>query len=377
MRYANTWSEIVQYAQEAVRYSVGEVGEEFEVTVCREPHLWDAYAAHHDCALYAHSYDWAVVLGEAYRLPVYHLALTDRRSNRVAGILPLIHFHPPGKADRLISLPYTDATGILCDDEYCCRLLVQGALCLAEDLEADHLELRQLGAQPLGAAEKKIRAGWHHETFDFKTGLQRRLPRSSRELWSGFKPKVRNQVRKARNSGCVVVRGGKELLGEFYAVFSKNMRDLGSPVHSPELFTLLINRMAENITVFIVSHSEQPVATSIVVRHGQVMTNPWASSLRRFRPLCPNMLLYWSMLEFAVSTNCLVFDFGRSSPDATTCRFKLQWGAKKIPLIWHVFSKGTKSWDPRMESLEYEPWKRLELGQSRRKGPAIRRWISL
>ena len=57
------------------------------------------------------------------------------------------------------------------------------------------------------------------------------LPAHADALWSGLGTKVRNQVRKGQKSGAQVVWGGEELLSEFYAVFSRNMRDLGTPVY--------------------------------------------------------------------------------------------------------------------------------------------------
>ena len=89
------------------------------------------------------------------------------------------------------------------------------------------------------------------------------------------------------------------------------------------------------------------------------------------------MLLYWTMLADGADNGCCLFDFGRSTPGATTCRFKLQWGAGMKPLVWHVISRGASSWDPRNESLVDDGWKRMDLEASRRQGPAVRRWISL
>jgi hypothetical protein len=61
---------------------------------------------------------------------------------------------------------------------------------------------------------------------------------------------------------------------------------------------------------------------------------PWASSLRDARHLCPNTLLYWTMLEHATNSGAQVFDFGRSSSGGGVNQFKLQWGATAAPLHW-------------------------------------------
>jgi len=76
------------------------------------------------------------------------------------------------------------------------------------------------------------------------------------------------------------------------------------------------------------------MAGAVAVTFRDTTLVPWASSLREFRHLCPNMLLYWTMLEQATAAGQHTFDFGRSSPGGGTHQFKLQWGAREAPLFW-------------------------------------------
>ena len=342
-----------------------------------EKKLWNQYATENVMAKYSHLYDWGEKIAATYSLPIFRLATIHRQTGRMTGILPLILFAPPGKSKRLISLPYTDAAGILANERESDHRLTLAALELADSLGADHVELRQGGASQSFVPQHKTIGTWCYTPCTFKTGLLRSLPKSVDALWSDLSAKVRNQVRKARRCGCEVKTGGADLLLDFYAVFSENMRDLGSPVHALQLFRSLIGSKSLRTGIIVVYLQSRPVAAAIVLQHNETIYNPWASSLRSYRPFCPNMLLYWSMLEYAVQHRCRWFDFGRSSPDAPTCRFKVQWGAKMEPLVWHIFSRKPHSWNPRSESLEYEKWKKTELECSRRDGPAIRRWISL
>ena len=267
---------------------------------------------------------------------------------------------------------------MLVDDCESGRRLLLAALALAEELGADHVELRQDGAlQTFFQQLLKTIDTWCYTPYNFKTGLQRPLPTSVDVLWPTLSAKVRNQIRKARRCGCVAKSGGVELLEDFYAVFSENMRDLGSPVHAAELFRSLIDSESLNTGIIVIYLHGKPAGAAVVLLHNETLYNPWASSLRSCRPSCPNMLLYWSMLEYAIANHCSWFDFGRSTPGAPTCRFKIQWGAGMEPLVWHVFSRKPQSWDPRSESLENENWKSIELERSRREGPALRKWISL
>ncbi len=207
-----------------------------------EKKQWDQYASENIAAKYSHLFDWGENLASTYALPIFRLAAINRQTNRMTGILPLILFAPPGKSKRLISLPYTDAAGILADDGESGRRLLLAAMELADNIGADHVELRQEAVLYNTFFQQHQTIGtWCYTPYNFKTGLLRPLPSSVDALWSGLSAKVRNQIRKARRCGCVAKAGGVDLLEDFYAVFSENMRDLGSPVHAPELFRSLID----------------------------------------------------------------------------------------------------------------------------------------
>lgn len=333
---------------------------------------WDAYVRQAKGAKYSHRWDWGGTLSRVYDLPLVRLAVRRGESGRLAGVLPLALFAPPGGVRRLISLPYTDAAGIAADDPQAAAALLAAALDWRNEAQGGHLELRQEG----GAMELPGPApGVTSTAHTFKTGLVCELPGTEEALWAGLEAKVRNQVRKARREGCEALVGGVELVEEFFAVFSENMRDLGSPVHDPELFRAMAQTMPG--TVVLVRRGGTPVAAAMVFRHGEVLYNPWASSLRRFRPVCPNMLLYWALLAHGVRCGCRAFDFGRSTPGAPACRFKEQWGATRRPLTWQVLSGAGGRWAPGGESLVHEEIKSMDLETSRLRGPAARRWISL
>ena len=68
------------------------------------------------------------------------------------------------------------------------------------------------------------------------------LAENAEAQWQGFNAKLRNQVRKAEKSGLTAIVGGKELLNDFYAVFVRNMRDLGTPVYAQKFFAEVLRQ---------------------------------------------------------------------------------------------------------------------------------------
>jgi hypothetical protein len=132
--------------------------------------------------------------------------------------------------------------------------------------------------------------------------------------------------------------------------------------------------------VFVVTVDRQPVAASIVLWHRDTIEVPWASAIRDFNPLCPNVLLYWGMLRFATERGFRVFDFGRSTPDEGTFHFKRQWGAEASPLVWEHWSaagepvRDLSPHNPKFD-LAIKTWQRLPLRIATAVGPLIVRNI--
>ncbi len=345
---------------------------------CREPEAWDRYVANHAQGGVYHLYGWKRIFERAYRLHVHHLMVVDDRSDpgrsRVRGICSLFLLNSPGSRRRLIASPYVDLGGILADDAGSEALLIQEAVKIARTTRSRWIELRQSDAlASLSAGDER----WRVQVSSHKAGLQRPLPLTADELMQSFKSKLRSQIRKAMKNGLTHAVGGVELLPAFYAVFSHNMRDLGSPVHPYRLFEEVMCTFGSKARVVLVHRGRAVVAGALVLEFKNRLHNPWASSLRAHRRLGANMLLYWAMMAHACDTGANVFDFGRSSPGAGTFSFKRQWGAMPTPLFWYYLTLHGEPVDPLAEHLSYPFWKRLPLGLSRLLGPYLRRHIGL
>jgi FemAB-related protein (PEP-CTERM system-associated) len=199
-------------------------------------------------------------------------------------------------------------------------------------------------------------------------------------MWNALDRKVRNQVRKAEKSDLTTVTGGVELLDDFYAVFARNMRDLGTPVYSQSLFKAILGSFPRDARLHLARLKGQTIAGAFTYAYGDTMEVPSASSLREHRSLCPNHLLYWSMIKGAIEQGRTVFDFGRSSPNDGTYNFKEQWGGVPEQLWWEyrLTADATIPADDRKSAKFHatiEAWKRLPLAVATLLGPRIARSV--
>jgi len=328
---------------------------------------WDRFVGRHPHASPYHAWRWRRVFERAFGHET--LYLTARDHGAIVAVLPLVIFNSRIFGRFAVSLPFVNYGGVLARDHASAVFLLEQARALAAERRLAHVELRHTARQ-----FPDLEARTH------KVGMLLRLERDTAKAWESLDRKVRNHVRKAQKSQLTSRVGGPELLDRFYSVFARNMRDLGTPVYSRRFFTEVLAAFPDTTRVFLVDSGDVTVAGAITLSHRDTLDNPWASSLREYRSLAPNTLMYWRMVEHAIETRHSVFDFGRSTPGEGTFQFKQQWGAEPTPLNWeYVLANGRtlpnlSPSNPKFRAA-IATWRRLPLAVANRLGPHIVRSI--
>ena len=305
-------------------------------------------------------------------------AIVARRGNEPAapidGYLPVALVASRLFGRFLVSLPYLNQAGLVAADADIRSALVDRAVELARVHDVRYLELRH---------GQRVEHAGLGKTRDNKVRMVLQLPSSPDALWEQIHSKVRNQVRKGDKAGLSIRWGGDSLLDDFYSVFAVNMRDLGTPVYSRKLFASILGRLDDDAEIAVVDWRDRPVAGALLIhnsRFGRRSTQvPSASCLRRFNHTNANMWMYHKLLERAIERGGEEFDFGRSSTDSGTYRFKKQWGAQPRPTVWQYHLRRGDIDAVRPESDKYrrriETWRKLPVWLTRLIGPPIVRGI--
>ena len=311
---------------------------------------------------------WLSVLADGLQHRPFCLEAVEGEKTR--GILPLAHVSGLLFGSFLVSLPYLNYGGVLADDEGVARRLIDQAVELAERLDVRYLELRH---------ERPVDHPSLGHRMQNKVHMRLPLPNGSEQLWSQLSGKVRNQVRKGEKSGLSVHWGQQDLLAEFYEVFTRNMRDLGTPVYGRGLFLSVLRHFPRQAELCVVRAENRAVAAALLLHGWGVTEVPSASSLRETNSTCANMLMYWHLLKRAIERGQKCFDFGRSTPDSNTFQFKKQWGATPSPATWQFHLRRGELGDMRPDHPKHQRrirlWRRLPVHVTRWLGPAIVRGI--
>ena len=334
----------------------------------RDSHAIEEFIGRAEWASIYHEYRWCSVIEECFAHKCHYL-LCEGDGGAVRGILPLVHMKSRMFGNFLVSMPFFNYGGVCAEDDESRDLLIAEAVRIARQYGISHIEFRQ---------EEPLDNGFPVKTS--KVSMRLALPSSSEELWKSFPSKLRSQVRKPQKSGMSVRVGREDEIDSFYNVFSVCMRDLGTPVYPKYFFRDILGNFPESTRICSVYLDKVPVASGFLVAFKDRLEIPWGASLRRYNAKSPNMLLYWSCLEFACKRGFRFFDFGRSTMGESTYKFKEQWGAVPFPMYWHywIANNGTlpeiNPHNPRYR-FAIETWKKLPVSLANFLGPRIVRNI--
>lgn len=342
---------------------MGDASHHLEITESTDADAWDDFVRGRPGWTAFHLAAWRRVMERVF--PHACHALEARREGRLEGVLPLVAVESRLFGRYLVSMPFVNYGGPLGTPD-AVRALSRAAVQVAESRGSDLLELRSREELPIGL-----------DVSTRKITVVLDLPEEPDTLWDDLRSKVRSQVRRPGKEG-YEVRFGPDQVAPFWAVFSRHMRDLGTPAQPERLFRVMADELGQDAWFGCVYDGETPVAGGCGVAWAREVEMTWASSLREYSRTAPNMLLYWAFIERAIERGLSTFNFGRCTPGGGTHRFKSQWGGRDEPLHWYQRAEGREAtpspeegrfaWGPRV-------WRLLPLGVANRLGPPLVRYI--
>lgn len=285
---------------------------------------WDQYVKQHEQGSIYHLTVWNSIINSCFDHKTINV-LARKENGDICGVLPLVHMKSKLFGNSMYSLPYFNYGGILSDSPEIKKLLIQYAIEITETANAKYLQLRE--SEELSASDFSVSTS--------KVNMILSLPDSTEALGKLIGSKRRSQIKRPIREGVEHKIGGVELLDDFYYVFCKNMRDLGTPVYSKQFFHQIMTALPDNTKLCIVYWQNEAVSGGFLLTYKDKMEIPWASTLKHANKISVNMYLYWQILSYAIEQEFKQFDFGRSSIDAGTYKFKKQWGAEPQQCYWH------------------------------------------
>ncbi|MCW8107250.1 FemAB family PEP-CTERM system-associated protein [Alteromonas ponticola] len=279
------------------------------------------------------------------------------------GGLPVVVMSTPLFGKFAVSLPFFNYGGPLTSCKRVFASLLEAYDQHARSVGSKYAEIRSTTKTDRASSLKKV-------------SMLRALPGDISLFEQQIGAKVRAQAKKAEEYSPTFKVGKEELLNDFYKVFSTNMRDLGTPVEHKSFFRLLLTQLEDNAQLIVVYVRNKAVGAAFLTTHNDMMEIPWASTLRSANKMNINMWMYDHILKHAIKLNMKWFDFGRSTKDAGTYRFKKQWGAKPVQHYWYTLATETNSEqslnpdNPKFK-LAIAAWQRMPVWLANKIGPFV------
>lgn len=324
----------------------------------------DHYVKCTDNASIYHLTKWGILINRVFKHDTYYFyAKTDL--NNIVGVLPLVRIKSRLFGDYMISMPFFNYGGAIGNCQEIEEDLMNEAISLAKDFGVEHIEFRDSHKRQSALAVRTD-----------KVNMILQLPTSVESLSKSLGAKIRSQIKRPLREEVLVMNGGIELVDDFYKVFARNMRDLGTPVYPKKLFIEILNTFSEESKIFIVRLNNKTVGAAFLLGYQEKLEIPWASTINKYNYLGINMLMYWEIMKYAIENKYKKLDFGRSTVNGGTYRFKKQWGAKPLQLYWNYWLKDGNELpqlNPTNKKYKYaiKIWKHLPIFITNRVGPRL------
>lgn len=330
----------------------------------KKKNSWDEFLLENQSATFFHQTGWKDAIENSYGHKSYYLFAA--KDNVLLGVLPMFFLHNRLFGKRLISVPFAPYGGACSTIQDVDDALINDAIGIGKELGVDYCEFRYQGN-----SEDKISQYNYYSTFLLD------LSQGKSYIWNNLNRKVRNIIRKGEKNNLEFrIDSAETSISEFYDVYLRNMKYLGTPVHSMSFFYNVFKAFREKVFIAKVLWKEKIISSLFLVNFKNSLTSCWGSSLRGFQDHAPNDYIYWNSIKFACDNNMHWFDFGRSPVNSGNYKFKKRWGSSEIPLIYSYFPHRTKLEPPHIKFNRFAiGWSYLPLTVTKIVGPKIRKFI--
>jgi FemAB-related protein (PEP-CTERM system-associated) len=311
------------------------------------------------------STNWMRTIKESYKFTPFYMTLFD--NEKILNAIPFFFIKSIFLGKKFVSMPYGDYGGFLFSDINA-DWIIKELENLARKNNVDYVEIRELDLK----LEKNLKSFEKKTYVNFTLNLNKSLE----DIWASFDKKVRNSIRKAEKNNVKVIEGDRKDLEEFYRLYIKTMKKLGSPPHSFEFFDNVFKFCSNNIKLLFAVCDNKKIAASIFFLHNKKIYYWKNVSEYEFLNLRPNDLILYKMIEWGQKKNYESLDLGRSRENEGGYLFKKRWGGKMSELKYYYrLFKDVEIPDPEEEKYKFlgNIWKILPIFLIKRLGPMIRK----
>lgn len=329
---------------------------------------WDEFVMKSDDTTFCHQIGWKKVVEETYRHKPYYL-FAESDVGDVVGVLPMFLIKDIFFGKRLVSVPFAPYGGVCCETDDVSNALINETIAIGKSLGVDYCEMRHL--DNITSLNKYTKVDFYVtsilELGDAPENTLQKMARNKRKT-------IYKSQRK--NLKINFYDENDQLFYDFYEIYVKNMKRLGTPQQSEEFFRNVLKYMDSDVAC--VYMGGRCCYGAIIVFFKDTLIDFMSSALNEYRHYYVTDFGIWNLLLKAHELNYKYIDFGRSIKDSQNWEFKRRWGAETIPLDY-CYPLSEKLNPSKLQPSKYRKfarvWSKLPLKVTNVIGPKIRGYI--
>lgn len=315
---------------------------------------WDALASTKGTVFHGIAFRQILIRSFGYKCG-YH-AIIDG-NDKICALIPLVIGRNLGLQNAGVSLPFVNFTDVCTENEAALQFAIAALPHLQDKCRLNYIELR-LKDQSLDSPDWRL--DLQHHTFVLP------LSPNEEEVLSLSTASNRNHVRKVYKNNWFTASFDKKYLDDFYRVYVRRMKQLGSPAPDISFFQSFFENLPENSSLLTVidKQTEKVVGGMLLlISPGDAtLYYPYGANLLEYNSKYLNNFMYWEAVRFGIRSKMKYLDLGRSQSGSGTYKYKEQWGASAVQLKYLVYDSGReRAGPPNREKLHLfvELWKHI------------------
>jgi FemAB-related protein (PEP-CTERM system-associated) len=243
------------------------------------------------------------------------------------------------------------------------QALDAAAVALAEKLQVDHLEYRNILPQRPDWAAKDLYVTFRKAIDPDPDKNLAAVPRKQRAMVrKGIKAQLQADIDSDTR--------------RFFSAYSESVHRLGTPVFSRRYFDLLCEEFARESEILTITSKGETVASVLSFFFRDEVLPYYGGGTQLAREVAGNDFMYWEVMRRASERGCRVFDYGRSKRGTGSYDFKKNWGFEPQPLHYEYrLVRATSVPDHNPLNPKYRMfiamWQRMPLALANLIGPHV------
>jgi FemAB-related protein (PEP-CTERM system-associated) len=324
---------------------------------------WDAFVQRCPEATFFHRAAWQTLMTTVFKHRAFFL-YAESTIGEIQGVLPLAQVKSRLFGHALVGLPFAVYGGVAAATPEAAEALEREAQRLAQELGAEHLELRNLQPRHADWPKQDLYVTFRKEILPEEEANMLAIPRKQRAM-----------VRKGLKNGLVAeVDAGVD---RFFALYADNVHRHGTPALPKRYFEALKKEFGDDCEVLTVTSAQGQLLSSVMTFYFRDEVMPYyAGDDEAARDLAANDFKYWELMRRACARGCKLFDYGRSKVGTGPYSFKKNWGFEPQPLHYeYCLYKRDAIPQNNPNNAKYQllikAWRRMPLSWANALGPHI------